>query len=104
VSSSFCLAKIWFGSSFPVQVFVYLSGFWWPEKLEIGFFLVLFCRTQLARQLQQERAQVVCSNKVARKRLARRHSRNGPWTHESCFDVMYFYVGGVFRMWNVVFT
>jgi len=38
VSSSFCLAKIWFGSSFPVQVFVYLSGFWWPEKLEIGFF------------------------------------------------------------------
>jgi len=39
----------------------------------------LFCAaTQLALQLQQERAQVVCSNKEARKRLARRHSRNAP--------------------------
>jgi len=38
------------------------------------FFLnhVWFAATQLARQVQQERTQVVCSNKVARKRLARR--------------------------------
>jgi len=28
----------------------------------------------------------VCSNKAARKRLAQRHSRNGPWTHEYFFD------------------
>ena len=48
-----------------------------------------FTTTQLARQVQQERTQVVCSNKVARKRLARRHPRNGPsiWTHECCFEV-----------------
>jgi len=35
-----------------------------------------YAATQLARQVQQERTQVVCSNKAARKRLARRHSRN----------------------------
>ena len=28
-----------------------------------------------------------CSNTVARKHLARRHSRNRPWTHECRFDV-----------------
>ena len=37
--------------------------FWW------------FAATQLARQLQQERTQVVCSSKEAWKRPARRHSR-----------------------------
>jgi len=36
-----------------------------------------YAATQLAPQVQQERTQVVCSNKVARKRLA--YSRNGPW-------------------------
>jgi len=32
---------------------------------------------------------VVCSNKVAQKRLTPRHSRNhdGPWTRECCFEV-----------------
>jgi len=44
------------------------------------FFGCCFVATQLARQLHQERLQVGCSNKEARKRLARRHSRNGPWT------------------------
>jgi len=34
----------------------------------------------LARQLQQERTQVVCSNREAWKNPARGHSRNGPWT------------------------
>ena len=33
---------------------------------------------------------MVCSNEEARKRLARRHSRNGPWTHECCFGVHVF--------------
>ena len=37
-----------------------------------------YAAIQLARQVQQERTQVVCSNKVVRKRLARRHSHNGP--------------------------
>jgi len=41
-------------------------------------FFGCFVTTQLARQLHQERTQVVCSNKEALKRLARRHSRNGP--------------------------
>jgi len=27
------------------------------------------------------------SNKEAQKRLAQRPSRNGPWTHECCFEV-----------------
>ena len=40
-----------------------------------------FATTQLARHLHQERTKVVCSNKEAWKRLARRHSRNGPWTY-----------------------
>jgi len=42
------------------------------------FFYFCYATTQLARKLQQERAQVVCSNREARKRLARGHSRNGP--------------------------
>ena len=42
------------------------------------FFCFVFCfsATQLARQVHQERTQVVCSNKVAQKRLTPRHSRN----------------------------
>jgi hypothetical protein len=46
------------------------------------FFFLLKAATQLARQVQQERTQVVCSNKVGRSRLAQRHSRNGPRTYE----------------------
>ena len=34
------------------------------------WFLVSYAAAQLANQLQQTRIQVVCSNKVARKRLA----------------------------------
>jgi len=52
------------------------------------FFVWCFVATQLARQLQQERLQVVYSNKEAWKRLAQRHSRNGPWIHECCFEVI----------------
>ena len=55
---------------------------------------MLFCTTQLVRQLHQERTQVGCSNKEARKRLTRRHSRNGPWTHECCFEVDVFHSVG----------
>jgi len=51
------------------------------------FFGCGYAATQLALQLLQERAQVVRSNKAARKRLARRHSRNGPLTIECCFEV-----------------
>ena len=41
-------------------------------------FFLCFAATQVTRQLHQERTQVVCSNKVARKRLARRHSAMDP--------------------------
>jgi len=51
------------------------------------FFFCCYAATQPARQVRQEHTQVVCSNKIARKRLARRNSRNGPWTHECCFEV-----------------
>jgi len=40
------------------------------------FFLLLFAATQLVRQLHQERTQVVCTIREARKRPAWRHSRN----------------------------
>ena len=50
------------------------------------FFGCCFAATQLARQLHQEHTKVVCNNKEAWKRLARRHSRNGPWTHECCVE------------------
>jgi len=43
-------------------------------------FIGCYVATQLALQLQQERAKVVCSKKEARKRLARSHSR---WTMDS---------------------
>jgi len=49
------------------------------NKRRVHFFFGCFAATQLARQVQQERTQVVCSNEVARKRLAQRHSRNGSW-------------------------
>jgi len=38
------------------------------------FFVFSVATTQLARQVQQERTQVVCSNTIAWKRLARRHT------------------------------
>jgi len=46
-----------------------------------GFFFFGVQSTLLARQVQQERAQMEVQyyDKEARKRLARRHSRNGPW-------------------------
>ena len=53
----------------------------------MSFFFLLKAATQLARQGQQERTQVVCSNKVGRSRLAQRHSRNGPRTYGYWFDV-----------------
>jgi len=54
----------------------------------VAFILcVCFVATQQARQLQQVWLHVVCSNKEAQKRLAQRQSRNGPWTHEFCFEV-----------------
>jgi len=55
---------------------------WFIETIIILWydtFVCLFCcvATQLARQLHQERTRVVCSNREARKRPARRHSCNG---------------------------
>jgi len=63
----------------------------------IQIFFLLKVATQLARQVQQERTKVVCSNKVGRSRLAQGHSRNGPRTYEclilkSLFDSEISYV------------
>ena len=54
----------------------------------------VFCRHTASAPITS-RTQVVCSNKVARKRLARRHSRNGSWTHQCCFEVDVFVWLGV---------
>ena len=64
------------------------------------FFFCCYAATQLALQVRQERTQVVCSNREARKHPARRHSRNGPWTHECWFEVVYLYVDSGQRNWN----
>jgi len=56
----------------------------------IRIFFLVQSATHLACQVQQERTQVVYSNKVGRSRLAQRHSRNGPRTYEHWFDV---YIG-----------
>jgi len=52
---------------------VFFEFFWKMDygTLRLGLVLVLVCyaATQLATQLQQRRIQVVCSFKVARKRL-----------------------------------
>jgi len=61
-----------------------------------GLIFCCFCfaATQLALQVQQERTQVVCSNRQARKRPAESNGTpaiidDGPWTHEYCFEVVY---------------
>jgi len=43
------------------------------------WFAACYAATQLALQLHQERIHVVRSNRVAQKRPARVHSRNGPF-------------------------
>jgi len=35
--------------------------------------------------------------------LIERYSRNGPWKHECCFEVMYLYVGSGFWNWNLYY-
>jgi len=76
-----------------------------PPKVAIVFFLFCcYAATQLALQLRQERSQVVCSNKEARKRLT--DSNGTPAMDLGHMNVvlkwMYLYVGSVFRMWNLV--
>jgi len=67
------------------------------------FFLAFYAATYLVLRLYQERTQVlIMRTREDQKRPARRHSRNGPWTREYFFEVLYLYVGSVFRMWNVV--
>ena len=53
-----------------------------PESFQISshLFFCWYAATQLALQVQQERTQVVCSNRGARQRPTRGHSCNGPWT------------------------
>jgi len=46
--------------------------------IHLFFCFIGYAARQLAFQLHQKRTQMVCSNGEARKRPARRHSRNGP--------------------------
>jgi len=85
-----------------IRLHIWANKRWIEQKTLLWFFSCCYAAKQLALQVQQERTQVVYSHKEARKRLARRHFRNGPWTHECCFEVMYLYVDSVIRMWNVV--
>jgi len=62
------------------------TGFHWESlfvrphrKPPSPFLFGRFAATQLALRLHQKRTQVVCSNREARKRPARGHSRNWPW-------------------------
>jgi len=61
----------------------------------VWFFFFLKAATQLARLVQQERTQVVCSNKVGRNRLAQRHSRNGvgPMNIDLTYTFVYCFEG-----------
>jgi len=47
--------------------------------MDVFWFLVCYAVTQLALQFHRQRIHMVRSNRVARKRPARGHSRNGPW-------------------------
>jgi len=69
----------WFRNYFYKFTLKFSQSRWLVTSIETFWFLS-FIATQFARQLHQERFKGVCSNKEARKRLARRHSRNGPWT------------------------
>jgi len=51
-----------------------------PSRISPLFFFGCHAVTQLALQLHQEHTQVGCSNREARKRPARGHFHNGPWT------------------------
>jgi len=61
---------------FPHQDHFYMTT---DELFRFHFIFFVACR-HTALQLHLEHTQMVRSNKVARKRLAQRHSRNGPWT------------------------
>jgi len=67
-----------------------------PIRVNTGlFFSVLNLHCQRAKYSRNEH-RWRCSNKEVRKRLARRHSRNGRWTHECCFEV------DVFVCWECI--
>ena len=67
---------------YPFVAWSCLEMGWWQCCVRKDTF-VCFATTQLAlRQLHQEHTQVVYSNKVTWKCLARMHSRNEPWTHD----------------------
>jgi len=87
-SASHCLIYVSIFNSlfyFIIAVLVCLFVCWYktrkfllrlPSWARTCLFLWCFADTQLAHRLQQERTQVVCSNREARKHPARRHSRN----------------------------
>ena len=56
--------------------------------------------TQLALQVQQERTQVVCSNKEAQKRMTKSNGTSAMDLGHDCFDMMHLYIGRGFGKWN----
>jgi len=56
-------------------------------RLSVCWFV---CKPASPLSLQNiERIRVVHNNRVTRRSPVQRHSRNGPWTHECCFEVVY---------------
>ena len=90
----FCLSCCSAATQFtPAPIFIYFYGVN-PENLYLSGLEVKPLGVY-SLELHQECTQVVCSNKEARKHLVRRHSRNGPWTHEYyfrfvCLRVLFF--------------
>ena len=67
--------RLWF-----VFFFSFVSFSFSFLEFSLSFLGCCYAATQLALQVEQKRTHVVCSNREARKRPARGHSRNGPWT------------------------
>jgi len=53
-----------------IPLLIIYWGVFWDVVFIVRFLILCLAATQLAIQVQQERTQVVCSNKEARKRLA----------------------------------
>jgi len=89
------ILRNWIASGDPPRLILLSTN----SQGNLVFFVVFRCHT-VSAPIHQELSQVVCSNREPWKRLVRRYSRNGPWSHGCCFAVMSLYVGSGFRNWN----
>ena len=73
---------------FPRRTLAFCKLIWSTDSNDPDFFFCLVLIPQSERANYNRNAHWWrCSNKEAWKRLARRHSCNGPWTHECYFEV-----------------